>query len=277
MCSISSPIPSKVPERWRSLADAWAGPRMLDVAGLSTSIDLTEEALSGMYLPVLASLAGRAEGLARARPRSRLIVGLGGVPGAGKSVFAAVLAHLAEQAAARIPHGVVRSGWMVTVGMDGWHLPEAVLAERWTNDADGRRAPLRDRKGGPESFDVPALAAALRELREAGREMHLPVYDRRRHDVVPGALVIPAVARVIFIEGNYLLCTTPPWNEVAGLLDSAFFLACDPAVARARVIARHVAGGLDEAHARRKYETNDAHNARFVEPSIARADYILGP
>ena len=64
----------------------------------------------------------------------RIIVGIVGSPGAGKSTIAAELVAALGAAAILLP-------------MDGFHLPQSVLA------ALGRR----DRMGAPDTFDVPGL------------------------------------------------------------------------------------------------------------------------
>lgn len=262
-----SAMPPRLPEHWRDQAARLAGAVEVVVAGRPVRAELTEASLLDVYLPLLVSLAGRAEGLGRVQPGLRLIVGLAGIPGAGKSVFAAVLAELAER--------TIAPNWLAAVGLDGWHYPNSVLNQRWTTEADGHRRPLRERKGGPESYDVPALLAAMRHLRRAGEAVKLPVYDRGCHDVVTDGLMVAAGARVVLLEGNYLLMAAPPWDEVCTSLDTRLFLQCDEAAARRRVIARHISGGLSETEALRKYGVNDGPNSVLIAPTIGRADYIL--
>jgi pantothenate kinase len=159
--------------------------------------------------------------------------------------------------------------------MDGWHYPNTVLDARQTTDERGRPVSLRRRKGSPESYDVPALAAALHALRTAGRPVSLPAYDRRRHDPVPDTLKLEPHTRIVLIEGNYLLSNAPPWDQVSALLDVRLYIESDPAACRERVIARHVRGGLSEAEAVKKYDFNDAPNTRIVQSTAGRADVVI--
>src|SRR5690606_6090836 len=129
---------------------------------------------------------------------ARLLAGLAGIPAGGKSTFTAALAHVAGR--------VLGPDRFITIGMDGWHLPNAILDRRWTTDEHGHRVPLRRRKGGPQSFGVLAMTAALRQLREARRTVRLPVYDRRLHDPVPDGITVGQEVDIILIEGNYLFC-----------------------------------------------------------------------
>lgn len=251
---------TNVPAAWLCRVPALIGPVALDVAGHTTTIDLAAEALERVYLPLLAHL----DHLARS---SRVLAALTGIPGSGKSTFVAVLNYLANQ--------LLEHGAFAAVGIDGWHLPNAILDQRTTSDEHGRTIPLRRRKGGPESFDVPAIASAIEQLAAPGRTARLPVYDRRLHDPRPDGIVITPAARIILVEGNYLLDDAPPWNVVAARLSPKFLLMCDPGSARQRVINRHIRGGCTPAEAERKYNENDALNTTIVLNQSHRADWII--
>ena len=41
--------------------------------------------------------------------------------------------------------------------------------------------------------------------------MQGPGYSRKIEDVVEDAFTVPAAARLLVVEGNYLLLATPPW------------------------------------------------------------------
>lgn len=246
---------------WLERAADLVGPVEVDVAGYATRVELTAAALERVYLPVLALLAESS------RSERRVLAGLAGIPGGGKSTFAAVLAHVAER--------LVPPQHLVIIGMDGWHYPNAILDRRTIREADGGTVCLRARKGGPESFDVASMTAALRDLQSAAGDVALPVYDRRRHDPVPAGLIVPAATRIVLVEGNYLLCDAPPWDAASALLHPKLLLECDPSLARERVIARHVRGGLTTQEAAMKYEANDRKNTDVVLASAARADAVI--
>jgi pantothenate kinase len=200
-----------------------------------------------IYLPLLAMLDVSAKS-------DRVLAGLAGIPGSGKSTFAAALAGVATR--------VLGSNALVVVGMDGWHWPNAVLDARMT----------RERKGGPDSFDTAGMVEALGRLGCGDRPVAVPVYDRTVHEPVADARVVPAEARIVLVEGNYVLGDTPPWDAVSRLLSPKLYLECDGEVARRRVIARHVRGGMTQAEAETKYERNDRINGEIVAPTADRAD-----
>lgn len=182
-------------------------------------------------------------------PRS--LIALVGAPGSGKSHLAA---ELADQLNAQAP------GSAVVLPMDGFHLDNATL------DARG----LRARKGAPETFDVAGLAALLAQVKTATTDLPAPGFDRACDAVVPGALSIPARARHVLVEGNYLLLSRAPWRDLYPLFDLSVHLRVPEPVLRARLAARWAA--LPEAEARAKIEDNDLPNGRLLARENRAAD-----
>lgn len=224
--------------------------------------DVSKHHLEQVYLPLLAWLDKTQREAGR-----RILVGLAGVPGGGKSTFAAVLEKASRP--------LMSPDQLKVVGMDGWHLPNAVLDARTTTDAEGHAVSLRHRKGSPATFDVNGLVDALTRIAQEEKTVHLPAYDRTLHEPVPDAISIPPATRIVLVEGNYLLLHEPPWDQVAGLWDRRLFLDCDPAVARDRIIARHERGGLSPAEATRKFGTNDQPNTQTVLATRDQADMLI--
>ncbi|HOA75602.1 MAG TPA: hypothetical protein PL151_12070 [Phycisphaerae bacterium] len=255
------PQPDVFPAQWLKSLEALPRQLTVNVAGYSIAVSVTRDDLTTAYLPVLHLLT------AALGDRRRVVAGLAGIPGSGKSTFTAVLAVLADT--------LLGMGRLVAVGMDGWHWPNAVLDVRTTTDEAGRTIPLRQRKGGPESFDVNAIAAAVRELHDPSRVVSLPVYDRRLHDPVPDGVHVGPGTAIVLLEGNFLLETASPWDQVSSQLQPKLFLEHDPADARQRVIARHVRGGLSPDEAARKFELNDRLNTDVVLATAGNADYVV--
>ncbi|WP_062521404.1 hypothetical protein [Demequina silvatica] len=197
--------------------------------------------------------ASRAELVARAAALAqggRAVIGIAGGPGAGKSTLArSVVAGLDARGvpAAYLP-------------MDGFHLPGLELAARG----------LADRKGAPETFDADAFVALLTRV-AAGDAVLAPDYDRALHDVVPDRLPVPAEARVVVVEGNYLGL----WPRVRPLLTELWCLDVPWEVARERLVARRIATGRDPGAAAAWVDTVDAANARIVDGTRDRADLVI--
>lgn len=198
------------------------------------------------------ALADRAAELLSDRPR--VLVALAGAPGSGKSTLAsALLRRLRDQ---KVPSEIVP--------MDGFHLDNAVL------DARG----LRQRKGAPETFDAAGFLHLIRRLREGG-EVVAPIFDRPRDIAIAGAQVVPAEARVVICEGNYLLFDEAPWRELAELWDLTARLDVPVRELRARLIQRWLDQGLSRAAATRRAEINDVPNARRIIERELPAQLLL--
>ena len=191
-------------------------------------------------------------GLLRPLSAGRVLLGITGAPGAGKSTLAACVAGLVPGAA--------------VVPMDGFHLADVELARRG----------LVDRKGAPETFDAWGYAALLARLR--ARPAHVvmaPGFDRDLEQPLAGAVPVPPEASLVVTEGNYLLLDAPSWAAGRGCLDAVWHVVCDPAVRLPRLVARHEASGKSPTAARAWVERVDEPNAALVETARSRADLTL--
>ncbi|BCJ46339.1 nucleoside/nucleotide kinase family protein [Actinoplanes ianthinogenes] len=189
----------------------------------------------------------------------RRLIGIAGPPGAGKSTLAGWLEARVTERFGADPQLVAQ------VPMDGFHLRNAVLAERG----------LRDRKGAPETFDRDGFAGLLRRARTATGEITAPAYSRELHEPVADAHRIPASVRLIISEGNYLLLPDDGWARVGESLDEIWYLNVSWAVTRQRLIDRQIAGGRTPEAAAAWVDGNDKRNTDLVAASAARATVIV--
>ena len=204
----------------------------------------------------LSSVAALADLVAaRVVGHDRLIVGIVGAPGAGKSTIAAELV------------GILNAGGIPSapLPMDGFHLPAAELA------ALGRR----DRRGAADASDVPGRPAALTAVRADAGEVIAPGFDRDREEPIPRAVRIPAEMRVVVSEGNWLLLPEHGWGPVRALLDLRVAVGIEDAVRIPRLIARHVAHGKTAAEAAAWVERSDEANARSILPTLTDVDAVV--
>jgi pantothenate kinase len=206
--------------------------------------------------------------MACAAPR-RILVGITGPPGSGKSVFAALLADLLNECVtgAKDPGAVV-------CPMDGFHYSNSYLETHYATDEGGNEIPLLSKKGAPETFDVSAFVRCLDRLRSE-RTVAVPAYDRRTHDVMPAGIRVAARHRIVLVEGNYLLLNREGWAEIAPRLALSVFLRLPLDAARDFIIRRHVRGGRTHADAVRHFEEVDRKNYDVCMSSSAGADIIV--
>jgi pantothenate kinase len=189
------------------------------------------------------------DALVAALAPGRVLLGLSGAPGAGKTT-------LASSIAAR--HGAP------VVPMDGFHRPEAELR------ALGRL----EAKGAPDTFDAEGYAALLGRLRDGGTVL-APAFDHGRPDPIPQAIEVPASAGLVVTEGNYLLLDQPEWRAVRARLDVVWHLVTDEATRVERLVRRHDDSGKPPEQARAWVERVDQPNAVLVEAAESRADLVL--
>ena len=183
----------------------------------------------------------------------RVVVGITGPPGAGKSTLALGL--------------VARFNGASYLPMDGFHLSNAAL------DRLGRR----DRKGAVDTFDAAGYVAVLRRVRsDYGRlDVRVPAFDRRLDEPVAAGQVIPADSRLVITEGNYLGLPDGEWAPVHGLLDRLYYADCPAAVRRERLVARHIEGGRAPEAAAAYVDEVDEPNARLVATTRRLCDAVL--
>jgi type I pantothenate kinase len=117
------------------------------------------------------------------------VIGVAGSVAVGKSTTARVLQALL----ARWPN--VPKVDLITT--DGFLYPNAILA----------REGLMEKKGFPESYDLPALLRFLTDVKAGRRPARAPIYSHLIYDVIPNQWVEVDRPEILIVEGLNVLQT----------------------------------------------------------------------
>lgn len=205
--------------------------------------------------PSLDDLLDRVSAL-RPAPGERVVIGIAGAPGAGKSTLAAAV--VAGLVARGIPS--------VQVPMDGFHLADVQLD----------RLGLRAVKGAPATFDGAGYAALLRRLRtERTQTVYAPDFERTLEQPLAGAIAVEPEVEIVVTEGNYLLLQEDPWTATRAECTEVWYVDLLAEVRLERLIARHVRFGKDPQAAREWVLRSDEANAALVAGGGEHADLVI--
>jgi type I pantothenate kinase len=186
-----------------------------EVRSLNDRLDMNE--VEEIYLPLsrlLSLYVAATQRLFRAQQnflatedsKVPYIIGVAGSVAVGKSTTARVLKALL----ARWPN-TPRVDLITT---DGFLYPNAVL----------EREGLMERKGFPESYDLPALLRFLTEVKAGRRLVRAPIYSHLIYDVVPNEWAVTDEPDILIVEGlNVLQAGRPPKDGKAIPYVSDFF------------------------------------------------------
>ncbi|MCQ1948854.1 nucleoside/nucleotide kinase family protein [Arthrobacter sp. zg-Y859] len=212
--------------------------------------------------PLLTELENRISALASASAGT-VFIGVAGAPGAGKTTLVESLVRELNGAV-----DDVESQSFAHVPMDGFHLSDRELA----------RLGLLARKGAPETFDAYGYAALLERLRlPRTAVVYAPGFERTLEQPLAGDIPVFPAAKVILTEGNYLLLDRPEWQEVRSRCTEVWYCEPDEGLRTERLVERHIRFGKAAEEAAAWVRNVDGPNARLVQASKARADFVIRP
>ncbi len=154
------------------------------------------------------------------------IIGVAGSVAAGKSTTARVLQALLARWT-NVPK-------VDLITTDGFLYPNAVL----------EREGLMDKKGFPESYDLPALLRFLSDIKAGRRPVRAPIYSHLLYDVMPNQWVEIDRPDILIVEGLNVLQTGRPPRDgkaipyVSDFFDFSVYLDADEDVLRGWYVNR---------------------------------------
>ena len=185
---------------------------------------------------------------------SRIILGLVGPPGAGKSTVGLALRDAFRDISQIVP-------------MDGFHLANVELS----------RLGRAGRKGAPDTFDSAGYVDLLKRLRAQSPDeiIYAPEFRREIEEPIAGAIPIFPETQLLITEGNYLLLEEGHWKKVPAYLDEVWYVEVDDTLRIERLAARHQQFGRSRDEALAWVNNTDEPNARLIATGKLRADLVF--
>ncbi|KAH1258361.1 putative uridine kinase [Glycine max] len=201
-------------------------------------------------------------------PNHKLLVGLAGPPGAGKST-------LAHEVARRI-----NKLWPEKASSFDSQVepPDVAIVAPMMNLEEAHA-----RRGAPWTFNPLRLLTCLKNLRIHG-SVYVPSFDHGVGDPVEDDIFVNLQHKVVIVEGNYLLLEDGVWKEISSLFDEKWqvlilprhmYIDIDIDEAMQRVLKRHISTGKPPDIAKQRMENNDSLNAELIMKSKKNADIII--
>ena len=107
------------------------------------------------------------------------------------------------------------------------------------------------------------------------KKLHSPIFHREIEASVADEGVIFSTAKLIIVEGKYLLSTENGWGEVRQYLDKSWVIKLPDEVRMARLIRRHAESGKSHLDAESWARGSDENNAQFIAGTEHLADFTL--
>jgi len=255
----------------------------LEADGIGASLAVSLEEVYHTIMPLVHYILQKKRD-ALADGRSRVLIGIGGSGGSGKTTLAKVL---------RIALNYYEANSTEVLGMDAYHLPNAELEAR-TVAAPGGEVSLRTLKGTIGTFDVSALLDDLERLQlNAAESISLPEYDRNLHEPAPDRVQVDQKVSIVLVEGLFVVGDTSEqstnrapasaagqvadamWTGVHRVMDAGVIISGHQPTIRERMLIRQTRQRRSLSAAEAHYDRVDAVNARQLADRHPHADAVL--
>lgn len=196
----------------------------------------------------------------------RLIVGIAGRPGSGKTCLANVIANT-------IMDRKINDIVVVVMPMDGYHLYREELSRLHNPEY------AFSRRGAHWTFNPEKLYKDLVRIKEgfnSDDDIKVPSFDHSLKDPKENDILIPKDAQIVVVEGNYLFYTQDStWSKVNGMIGLKIFLECNPMECTERLALRHMkAWDISREEAMLRATGSDFKNGDLVDTTKVNADVV---
>lgn len=192
----------------------------------------------------------------------RTLIALTGGPGSGKSTFSEyVTSYFSTQ-----------QKQVISLSMDGFHLSKSQL--NTLPNAEEAFA----RRGAPWTFNSAAFIERIKAIRQNYLKESIlwPSFDHSLGDPIEDNICINKEAKVVLVEGLYLLHQQDGWQEAAALFDEHWFLDTPVDISIERLAQRHMkAWGFTHEQAMERINRSDSLNAKLVLSTKNKAGWLL--
>lgn len=211
--------------------------------------------------------------LASQPPNERVVIGIAGVPGSGKTTLAAAVAETINKSRSKWQNGNNEvENIAVAIPMDGFHYSRADLAQM-PNPEEAIH-----RRGAAFTFDGDGFLALIKDLKaSADRTIFAPSFGHEIKDPIANAIPIHPTSRIVLIEGNYCALDRVPWRQAASLMSLLWYIDTPPGVAHQRLAKRHLESGIvaDEKEAWERATGTDELNAQDIRNNLLKVDEVI--
>lgn len=207
----------------------------------------------------------------------RIIVGVSGIPGAGKSTITdLVVQHINDlyHSTTAPKHARSMTPLAVAVPMDGFHFTRAQLKQMPEPET------ATHRRGAAFTYDAEAFLVFIQRLNQSlGLTVMAPSFDHAIKDPIQDDIKIEPGSFIVLVEGNYCALDRAPWSDAAKLMDELWFVDVDRKVAKQRLALRHVKSGVtpDLSAAYDRIQSTDFLNADDIEQNMLEVQEVINP
>ncbi|WWC65536.1 uncharacterized protein I303_108154 [Kwoniella dejecticola CBS 10117] len=209
---------------------------------------------------------------------TRLLVGIAGPPGCGKSTIANPLTQRINSIlhSAHSPSQAEESISAVCVSLDGWHytlaeldaMEDPVYAHRW--------------RGAAFSFNQPEYRKFLEKLKTPSHlgtpaTIPFPTFDHAIKNPVLSPTPITTSNKIVLIEGLYTLLDIPGWKDCSDMMDFKVWVDVDEETARRRLVKRNFEAGItaDVESCAERVDAVDMKNGEFVRAHTIKPTHVF--